>query len=226
MKCHRGQQTLRVYGGMPGCTAILWGQDFRVCCTERLELHDFPFDHQDLSMEFKLNDPASWERFDLHVYYVQFNLQVLLLKEWEVLSPVVERISPEAKFTRVSLRVRRVPDYYIMNVVLVMFGLSLLGLLSYRMEISDVANRVIILLTLILTSVSFKFILAGSLPKVRVWHARGHCGVPLFLTVSAHSLGCLAICVQFFNLRTFSMSSPCIVVIIIIIMYSLVYSLA
>ena len=47
-----------------------------------------------------------------------------------------------------------------------MFALSLLGLLAFTMPIDDISGRVNTLLTLILTSVAFKFILAGALPKV------------------------------------------------------------
>ena len=47
-----------------------------------------------------------------------------------------------------------------------LFVLSLLSLSSFAVEISDNGSRISINVTLILTAVAFKFILAGTLPKV------------------------------------------------------------
>lgn len=66
----------------------------------------------------------------------------------------------------VNLQIQRQSRFYVQNVVFMMFGLSVLGLLSYAMPTDDIGDRVNTLLTLILTSVAFKFILASSLPKV------------------------------------------------------------
>ena len=47
-----------------------------------------------------------------------------------------------------------------------MFFLSLLGLLAFSMPVDDIGSRVNTLLTLVLTSVAFKFVLDSALPKV------------------------------------------------------------
>jgi hypothetical protein len=139
---------------------------YSIVCRERFELDHFPFDSQDLSLDLRLNDPKTWDLYNLTVNAVQFNRQALELTEWNVHNPVVKRESPKEKFTKVSLKVERFYSFYIQNIVLMMFSLDLLGLSAFAVEIADVGTRVNILLTLILTTVAFKFVLSGSLPKV------------------------------------------------------------
>jgi hypothetical protein len=123
---------------------------------------------QGLSIELRLNDSRTWNLFDLSVHTVQFNKEVMRLTEWKVFAPLVLRDNPKTKATHVHLQIQRLPGFYIQNVVITMYVLSLLGPLAFVMDISDVGSRVGNVLTLILTAVAFKFVLAGALPKVRL----------------------------------------------------------
>jgi preprotein translocase subunit SecG len=97
---------------------------------------------------------------------VQFHKQALEQTEWIVYEPSIKRDSPKHKVTKVELHVQRCPNYYLQNIIGVMFTLSLLGLLCFAMDIDDLGSRVGNLLTLILAAVAFKFVVAQILPRV------------------------------------------------------------
>lgn len=158
--------SIRVYGGKPGMTALMWNQEFKVKCREVFELHDFPFDTQELQVELRLNDSKTWDLYDLTVNNVQFHKNAIVQNEWQLDEPFVQRGSPANKCSTVKVIVSRYSAYYIQNIILTMSTLSLLGLLSFAMDASDISSRVGTILQLILTAVAFKFILAQSLPKV------------------------------------------------------------
>ena len=65
--CEHDEQSLRLYSGVPGRTALMWNREYRVECRNRFDLHNFPFDSQTLPIELRLNDPRSWDKFDLQV---------------------------------------------------------------------------------------------------------------------------------------------------------------
>lgn len=157
---------MRVYWGSPGATAVMWNRSYNITCRERFELQDFPFDMQELTVELRLNDPKTWDLFDLCVSMVQFHKQAILLPEWRMYAPIVRKGSPKEKVSSVSMLVERLPGYYVQNVVVTMLGLSIVALAAFAMEVSAVGDRVNTCLTLNLTNVAFKFTLASTLPKV------------------------------------------------------------
>ena len=158
--------TIRVYGGGKNKTAVMWNFGCKCTVKERFELHNFPFDLQELQIELRLNDSKTWDLFDLTVTQVQFNKSALVLTEWKVHAPIVRRENPKHKVSKVVLLVERFSWFYIQNVVFIMLGISLLGLCSFALDIHETGARVGNILTLILTAVAFKFILASILPKV------------------------------------------------------------
>ena len=157
---------IRIYGGTKNKTAIMWNFGYKCTMKERFELHHFPFDLQELQIELRLNDSKTWDLFDLTITQIQFNKSALVLTEWKLYEPVVRREFPQHKVSKVVLSVERFSWFYIQNVVFMMFGLSLLGLCSFAMDVYETGSRVGNILTLILTAVAFKFILASILPKV------------------------------------------------------------
>lgn len=159
-------ESIRVYGGDEGNTALLWNKGYKFKCMESFELQDFPFDHQDLQLNFRQNNSKTWDLFDLTVNIVQFHKNSLTLSEWTVCEPQIKRGSPSHKETTVSLKIKRHYLFYIQNIILTQTSLSLLGLLTFAMDLTDIGTRVGTILQLILTAVAFKFILAQSLPKV------------------------------------------------------------
>eukprot|EP00002_Diphylleia_rotans_P004578 TRINITY_DN13418_c0_g1_i1.p1 TRINITY_DN13418_c0_g1~~TRINITY_DN13418_c0_g1_i1.p1 ORF type:complete len:216 (-),score=40.03 TRINITY_DN13418_c0_g1_i1:321-968(-) len=97
---------------------------------------------------------------------VQFHREALCMTEYYPLIPKIVRESPAHKATKVCLRVRRIPTYYLQNIVLIMFLLSLLGPLAFIVEVEDLGDRLSTILTLLLTAVAFKYVISSSLPKV------------------------------------------------------------
>ena len=166
---------IRCYGGIPHGSALMWNKGFSVTCRERFELHNFPFDTQDLTLDFRLNDSRVWNAFDLTFVSVQFNKSALVQTEWRAFGPVVHRDSPAHKSSKVTLKYGRLSWFYIQNVVLAMFAISSLALLSFFMDVSDLGSRVSTCLTVVLTVVAFKFITASSLPKVPYVAPAPHC---------------------------------------------------
>eukprot|EP01041_Mallomonas_annulata_P007098 gene7098-14443_t len=157
---------IRVYGGHPEATLVMWNREYRVTCKELFELNEFPFDSQILTVELRLNDPKTWDAYDLSVNCIQFHKQQLEQTEWVVYEPTLKRDLPKHKVSKVQLHIRRCPNYYLQNIIAVMFTLSLLGLLCFAMDVDDLGSRVSNILTLILTAVAFKFIVAQVLPRV------------------------------------------------------------
>ena len=145
---------------------IMWNCGYRITCREIFELEAFPFDCNDLTLQLRLNDPQTWDKFDLTIQIVQFNKAALYQTEYDICAPCIERGSPNHKVSDVHLRVSRLAQYYVQNIVVMMFSLSLLGLLAFIMEVQDLGDRVSTVLTVILTAVAFKFVIDGSLPKV------------------------------------------------------------
>jgi len=157
---------IRCYGGTANGTALMWNKAFSITCRERFELQSFPFDMQDLSLEFRLNDPRCWDLYDLTIVSVQFHKQALVQTEWKAFGPLVKRDSPSHKVSKVFLKYRRLSWFYVQNIVAAMLFISSLALISFVMEVTDLGSRVSTCLTVVLTVVAFKFIVTSSLPKV------------------------------------------------------------
>ena len=95
------------------------------------ELENFPYDCQQLTLEFRLNSPKTWDFYDLTINSLQFNKMALELTEWRPFTPHLIRENPKHKVSKVTIQVQRLAGYYIQNVVCIMFALSLLSLSSY-----------------------------------------------------------------------------------------------
>ena len=65
--------------------------------------------------------------------------------------------------------IERIPNYYLYNVVLVLFAIVLTTPVVIGIPPEDLADRLSVTLTLILTAVAFKFVVADWTPRVR-WH--------------------------------------------------------
>ena len=161
-----GDVDIRIYGGFKNKTMVMWNCGYRCICREIFELQAFPFDSNELSLQLRLNSPLTWDLFDLTVQVVQFNKACLYQTEYNIAEPTIKRNSPAHKSTDIHFRATRLAQYYVQNIVVMMFSLSLLGLLAFIMEVQDLGDRVSTVLTVILTAVAFKFVIDGSLPKV------------------------------------------------------------
>ena len=157
--------SIRIYPGVSK-QVLLWNQGYHLKCREHYELHEFPFDNQALTIELRQDRGPSIEYFDLSVHAVLFHRPALEMAEWEVCQPLVERVNPKHKVTQVKLQVMRKSQYYMNNIVVMMLGITTLSLSTFVLEPEDVASRLGNILTLLLTSVAFKFVIGDSLPKV------------------------------------------------------------
>eukprot|EP01038_Epipyxis_sp_PR26KG_P008752 gene8752-11825_t len=157
---------IRVMHSDEGHTAVLWNQGFSVTCREHFELSNFPFDHQELHLELRLNDPKTWDKYDLTVSNVQFYKSCFSHAEWTLHVPTIRRDLPRHKATKVKLQVHRQSLFYIQNIVYMISGLVILNLLVFSLDIEDVLNRLLCSFTTILNVVAFKLNYASTLPKV------------------------------------------------------------
>ena len=144
----------------------MWNQGYSSSFRETFELHDFPFDKQDLTIEMRQDDPRTWDVFDLRVHSVMFYKIALQLPEWSMCMPLVKRGSPAHKSTDVALQVVRRPQYYLRNIVSVVTMLSVMSLFSFAIPIKEISERINTIITLLLTTVAFKFVIGDSLPRV------------------------------------------------------------
>jgi hypothetical protein len=159
---------IRLYATRPGNPIAIWNMGYTVVFKESFELQDFPFDSQDLQIVLRQDDSRTWNNFDLTVSTVQFNVNALELAEWRMVEPLLKRssaVEPHLESTAI-MRVRRLPKFYISNIITLMGMLSLLGFTVFALPAKDLSDRVNIILTLLLTAVAFKFVIADAIPKI------------------------------------------------------------
>lgn len=103
-------------------------------------------------------------KFDFVISNVRFLQLSLEQTEWIVLEPNIKWT--DTKASTLHVRVGRKSGYYIQNVVLLMGSIAALGLMAFFVNIEDVPSRSSISLTLLLTLIAFKFVLAAQLPVI------------------------------------------------------------
>lgn len=147
-------------------TATIWMQFMEGLyeCKEYQELEFFPFDLQDLSLDFQLTTRADIDKFDFRLHTVEFYRPCLQMAEWTMYPPESDR-KGTAK-TSVRLRATRKPRYYITNIVGMMCILNCMCIAAFGIEVPDIADRLSVTMTMMLTAVAFKFIVGDQLPKV------------------------------------------------------------
>eukprot|EP01040_Poterioochromonas_malhamensis_P001529 gene1529-1619_t len=158
---------IRIYGGEHGRTAVLANQSFTAIVRARFVLHHFPFDLQNLTLDFKLHDARTWNMFTLSINSLQFYKDTFKQQEWNMFIPKVKKGAKDTNSMYIIIPVQRKSLFYVQNVFFILIVLSLLGLSTFAFPAHEIAGRAFINLTLILTLVAFKFsTIAGALPKV------------------------------------------------------------
>ena len=164
---------------------------WRICGTfgERMELESFPFDCQKLQLDIssaipahKQDDPSAklltfcnWEDRAEGSAAVQrrnftqsnvFELGAKVTMK-QTLSDVSESTSNTVRpVLRVALTAQRKPLYFFWNIMLPMALIEALAYGSFAVPREDVADRLSVSLTMVLTAVAFKQIIAAELPNV------------------------------------------------------------
>lgn len=101
------------------------------------------------------------------------------MDNWETYTPVVSKCEAighdrghQESMTHprmtISLRIERKPNYYIWNIVFPIFMIVSCAPVAFALNRSDIGGRMGIILALLLTLVTFKFIIAGDIPKSSV----------------------------------------------------------
>jgi len=159
----------------------------RVLLSEEMELRSFPYDAQSLHLHisstwdcnnvllsFSKEKPCAMNPDALHSQ--EFSIQQLRLiafdtdwKEGDL--PLLSDASQSATGARYSraylaLMVTRRPGYYLWNVFFMVFVLGSLSFTAYAVPAGEVADRLSVLLTLVLSVVAFKYVLAQALPAI------------------------------------------------------------
>ncbi|XP_013419513.1 uncharacterized protein LOC106180157 [Lingula anatina] len=149
-----------------------------VTLKENLELNEFPFDHQDLTIRLSSDWPIKQIEFekDMSIKDAIRTDQFSGQQEWklyphlicEPVTPWKEKSAAHNQYPlyNITLQVKRKPGFYMWNVILVMFCIMLLTISSFTVEASAPADRLGVTLTLLLTSVAFKFVVSQQLPAV------------------------------------------------------------
>ncbi len=161
-----------------GCHACL--MNWVVECYEVLELYQFPFDRQLVKVLFNMNGvrlaparsvsdggvptPKSFPSHDDQLECIadlgNWHLDNANLK-LELMNAGPDMVDSEV---RCEIELTRVPMYYLWNIVLVVFVLVLASFCVVGVPFEDLADRMSITMTLMLTVVAFKFVIAGMVP--------------------------------------------------------------
>ncbi|OQR93565.1 hypothetical protein ACHHYP_02430 [Achlya hypogyna] len=161
---------------------------FKVRCrgsfSEQLELENFPFDQQQLHVIWSVNLPQHYVRLRpndhypslfLHNNFQQANVFSVATDEHVIAT--VEQSDPAESSSgfvydhcKTSIVLQRKPGYYVTNIIVPMGVLTYLGYISFAVDSPGVrlgtGDRLSISLTLLLTAVAYKFVVAGAIPQI------------------------------------------------------------
>lgn len=154
---------------------IIWEQQYSGVFTEKLELHDFPWDFQKLHIDIRM--PALYDRFRPFKNDLAKNdlNRFLTHSEWKfhkpgIAIPVPPTGAPAEKgFYQIMIPATRKSSFYTYNVMMIMSGICAISFTAFAMPTEDLADRLSVVLTVLLTAVAFKLVIADSLPKIAYW---------------------------------------------------------
>lgn len=151
---------------------------------EVMELHTFPFDKQvfDVRFYFEPTDNHNWScvphPFEINGWYGKWtkdaNGDIIEHPEWVMSKYVDDHVdtftseSSGSSWSRYTIRIvaTRKSAYFVTNLMGIVFVVVLLGAGVPAMPVVEYADRYANLLTLFLTLVAFKLVVADTLPKV------------------------------------------------------------
>ncbi|XP_013383172.1 gamma-aminobutyric acid receptor subunit pi [Lingula anatina] len=164
-----------------GIPVVILGIRINATFKENLELFDFPLDYQNLTLRLM----SDWPNTELEFEKSMTNIDKIRTdnfsarQQW-VLKCYVnsQKITYNSSDNHVSwdqsvypmyesgVQVTRRAGFYFWNVFLVLFCIMLLTFASFTVNRASPNDRLGVTLTLLLTSVAFKFIVTSSLPAV------------------------------------------------------------
>jgi len=135
---------------------------------QTMDLHSFPFDRQILSVQLQtMTNDNDIVFAPVPNSFSWYGLMGGLASMWKCYPPVLAySVSDEIPNAELQLRIERNPWYYLANVVVPLFLIVMLSMCAFALPVSDLSDRMSVVLTLVLTSVAFKYVVAGYLPKM------------------------------------------------------------
>jgi len=142
---------------------------------DSIDLKRFPFDRQSMNIGVRFMDFEKEK--DLKVMFYDEQVKIHFASsatshEWHI-APSIEHYGMRydkdhggPTSLEVRFRIERIPTFYVRQVVLPLFLVVLLGWTSSTVDLMDVSSRLGVSLTLLLTAVAFKYIVAEFLPRV------------------------------------------------------------
>ena len=145
---------------------------------EVLEVNNFPFDYQDLALTLTSNwhadkltlvkDDEKDDNIHTWNFYAkqEWDLQRHVITETLTLKPTEGSSGNSYPQYRIRMNVMRQYNFYIYNVSLIMCLITALTFTSFAVKTDAVGDRIQITLTLMLTSVAFKYYVQQFVPTV------------------------------------------------------------
>ncbi|XP_070560478.1 neuronal acetylcholine receptor subunit alpha-9-II-like isoform X2 [Ptychodera flava] len=154
--------------------------NFRLKATfkEPMELYDFPFDCQDLTIRIMSDWPDTDVQFKKNMS-IKDSIRIDTFtgaQEWDLHKHVISQAVDEDReltgshrkypMYHITAHVQRRIGFYLWNVALIMFLIMCMTFASFSVDPFEPADRLSVTLTLLLTSVAFKFVVSQSLPTI------------------------------------------------------------
>lgn len=159
-----------------------------ITINDPFDVHYFPFDRQILDAELTCSN-AEMKSYDvskgLPVGYkstftnatTQYKFRTWVLEKFDVVFGSRNGLS---RCTQ-SIYITRDAEFYLANIIFIMFILVLVSASIYIVDVNDLGSRISILITSILTAVAFKFVTITFVPQV-----------PYMTTLDKYNLLCFA----------------------------------
>jgi hypothetical protein len=172
-------------GGPSSPTYVCMEIGYNVTFHLHLALHNFPFDyHQpELQIMLKFEDCTN---FEMQLFFVEIHSACTKMEEFSILTPSCLQVS--ARQTNLQLNLGRRPLFWLHSIVFLSASMQFLMLLVFLVPSGDVADRLGVSFTLILTMVAFRTYIVSTEPKAE------------YLTlmdnyINAGTIGTIGICI-------------------------------
>ena len=159
------------------------GRNFRLSWSligkfgEAFELQDFPFDSQDFTVSMNIRYPNKGLKMVLvtsdnsrimpkALSLVQHAWRNPKMHLWEEVVPNRNATAVSRHVLNATLSMNRVPNYYFSNVILPICIITTLSASSFFIPPYDVSSRLSTTLTLVLTAVAYKYVVAQMVPPI------------------------------------------------------------
>ncbi|XP_028408136.1 uncharacterized protein LOC114530728 [Dendronephthya gigantea] len=144
------------------------------------DLRYFPYDYQSLCINLDSDWPVEVMSFEKSDVKDSITVDTFTgCHEWKlyphVVASIVEQNEQEEQLSgthrkypnyKIKCHVERIPNFYLLNIVIIVFSILGLTFCSFAVDISSLDVRLNVTLTLLLTLVAFKFVVSQRFPNV------------------------------------------------------------